>query len=46
MDQKRKSAFRRWRGRRKLRRLELRESKITSRETLQDFTRRTGDELR
>lgn len=46
MDQKRKSALRRWRDRRKLRRLELRERKITSRENLRDFTQRTGEELR
>jgi hypothetical protein len=46
MDQKRMSAFRRWRDRRQLRRLERRENKITARETLKDFIPRTGDELR
>jgi hypothetical protein len=46
MDQKRKSALRRWRDRRKLRRIERLERKIISRETLRDFTQRTGDDLR
>ena len=46
MDQKRKSALRRWRDRRKLRRLELRERKIISRETLRDFRQWTGEETR
>ena len=46
MDQKRKSALRRWRARRKLRRLELRERKITSRENLRDFRQWTGEETR
>jgi hypothetical protein len=46
MDQKRKSALRRWRDRRKLRRIELRERKIISRENLRDFRQRTGEERR
>jgi hypothetical protein len=45
MDQKRNSALRRWRDRRKLRRIELRERKIISRETLRDFKKPTGDQL-
>jgi hypothetical protein len=46
MDQQWKSAFRRWRERRKLRRIELRERKIISRENLRDFRQRTGEERR
>jgi hypothetical protein len=46
MGQKRKSALRRWRDRRKLRRLELRERKITSRENLRDSRQWTGEETR
>ena len=46
MDQKRKPALRRWRDRRKRRRLELRERKITSRENLRDFRQWTGEETR
>lgn len=46
MDQKQKSAFRRWRDRRKLRRIERLERKDIARTTLRDFTQRTGDDLR
>jgi hypothetical protein len=46
MDQKRKSAIRRWLDRRKLRRIELVERKNTARTTLRDFTQRTGEEIR
>ncbi len=44
MDHKRKSAFRRWRDWRKLRRIELRERKNTARTTLRDYPQRTGHE--
>jgi hypothetical protein len=44
MDHKRKSAFRRWRDRRKLRRIELLERKDTARTTLRDYPQRTGYE--
>ena len=46
VDQKRKSALRRWRDRRKLRRIERLERKITSRENLRDFRQWTGEETR
>jgi hypothetical protein len=38
------SAIRQWRQRRRLRRLESRERKITARENLRDFKRFAGDE--
>ena len=44
MDHKRKSAFRRWRDRRKLRRIELLERKNTARTTLRDYRDALGGE--
>jgi hypothetical protein len=38
------AAIRRWRERRRLRRTDLLERKITGRESLRDFKRSTGDE--
>ncbi len=39
-----RSAFRRWRERRRERRIELQERRIVARETLREFKQWTGDE--